>query len=152
MEIFTSYFYQIRFFKPNMIPLSTAVWDPKWYHDGQKQDHTFIDKNGVINGLRVEALSPIGGCENLCRGPSGCTQVPSTCEFLKAYKAKLDKIDKDDYMRRIGNLCRKVQEQLGFTEDPIPVLIVHEAPSNICSERGVLQKWAGCKELDYPLR
>lgn len=28
MKIYTSYFYMIRFMKPNMIPLSTAKWDP----------------------------------------------------------------------------------------------------------------------------
>lgn len=32
MKILISYFYQIRFFKPNMIPLSTAAFDPKWFH------------------------------------------------------------------------------------------------------------------------
>ena len=34
MKIYTSYFYQIRFFKPNMIPLSTAKYDPSWFHKG----------------------------------------------------------------------------------------------------------------------
>lgn len=29
MKIRTSYFYQIRNFKKNMIPVSTAMWDPK---------------------------------------------------------------------------------------------------------------------------
>lgn len=29
MKIKISYFYMIRFFKPNQIPISTAVWDPK---------------------------------------------------------------------------------------------------------------------------
>ena len=31
MKIYTSYFYQIRNFKPNMIPVSTAISDPFWY-------------------------------------------------------------------------------------------------------------------------
>ena len=33
MKIRLSYFYQIRFFKKNMIPMSTALSDPEWYHD-----------------------------------------------------------------------------------------------------------------------
>ena len=37
MKIMTSYFYAIRFFKPNMIPISTAKWDPKWYHQNKGQ-------------------------------------------------------------------------------------------------------------------
>lgn len=32
MKILTSYFYQIRNFKPYQIPLSTAISDPAWYH------------------------------------------------------------------------------------------------------------------------
>ena len=36
MEFYTSYFYKIRFMKPYMIPLSTAVFNPKWYFQNQK--------------------------------------------------------------------------------------------------------------------
>ena len=43
----TSYFYQIRNFKPNMIPLSTALWDPKWFHKNKGHSFQFKDKNGV---------------------------------------------------------------------------------------------------------
>lgn len=154
MEIYTSYFYQIRFFKPNMIPLSTALWDPKWYHDGLEQDHCFVDKRGVINGLRLEALKPAFNEElhEPCTGQANCKRTPSTCEFIQMYKKHLAAIDSTDYLWRIGNLCRKVQQQLGFLDDPIPVLIVHEAPSNPCSERGPLQEWAHCTELTYPIR
>ena len=72
MKIYTSYFYKIRFFKPNMIPISTAMWDPKWYHANQKQDHWFVDKNGVINGLRASVFAPgevataVSTCGPLC--------------------------------------------------------------------------------------
>ena len=53
MKIMTSYFYQIRFFKPYMIPLSTAKWDPKWFHRNQGQNYQFKDKNGewLFSGL-----------------------------------------------------------------------------------------------------
>ena len=33
MRILVSYFYHVRHFKPYMIPFSTAVWDPAWYHN-----------------------------------------------------------------------------------------------------------------------
>jgi len=33
MKVRISYFYQIRNFKTNMIPMSTALSDPAWYHD-----------------------------------------------------------------------------------------------------------------------
>ena len=50
MKLAISYFYQIRFFKPYMIPVSTAHWDPAWYHDWAGAAHVFVDKRGVING------------------------------------------------------------------------------------------------------
>ena len=58
MEIYTSYFYQVRFMKPYHIPLSTAVWDPKWFHANRGQDYHFKDKNGVYNGLRAPVFAP----------------------------------------------------------------------------------------------
>ena len=61
IQIYISYFYQIRFFKKNMIPISTALYDPKWYYNGH-QGHFYKDHNGVYNGFvwnvfdRVEPL------------------------------------------------------------------------------------------------
>ena len=62
MKFYTSYFYQIRNFTPNMIPLSTACGDPLWFHKGMDNGYTFFDKNGVINGLRAEMLHPDNSC------------------------------------------------------------------------------------------
>ena len=56
MKIKTSYFYQIRNFKPYQIPLSTAISDPAWYHS--KTEDYYIDKNGVINGFCIQFLPP----------------------------------------------------------------------------------------------
>ena len=48
MRILVSYFYHVRHFKPYMIPFSTAVWDPAWYHNFNKcHNYTYLDKNGV---------------------------------------------------------------------------------------------------------
>ena len=50
MKLRLSYFYQIRNFKPNMIPMSTALSDPAWYHDFKDKDYIFArlsDKNVV---------------------------------------------------------------------------------------------------------
>ena len=58
MKLAISYFYKIRFFQPWMIPISTAAWDPKYYHDNKGKDYLFVDKRGVINGYRYEALAP----------------------------------------------------------------------------------------------
>lgn len=138
----TSYFYQIRFFTPNMIPLSTAVWDPKWFHQNRDQKYQWKDKNGVWNGLRAEPFAPGPSCEGLCRGPEYCNNGnPQMCEFLREYRKQLDKLDFKEIIQRIYNIGKAVQEKEGFTEEPVIVFIVHEAFTNPCSERWVIRDW-----------
>ena len=141
MKVYTSYFYQIRFFQPNMIPISTALWDLKWYHQNQSQEHWFIDKNGVINGLRAPDFAPgkvaqaIGECGHCAHDNY------ENCAFLRAYSHQLNQMDIDDIMTRIKNLCAAVRPVVGYTGDPIAVFIVHEAPDNPCSERAAIQNY-----------
>jgi len=138
MEIYTSYFYQVRFMKPHMIPLSTAVWGPKWF----KQGHPWKDKNGVWNGLKADVFAPGPMCENLCRGPETCvTGNPQTCLFLKTYRYQLDQLNFNDVIARCERLGKYIQSLEHFTEEPIGILLVHEAPQNPCSERRVIQEW-----------
>lgn len=145
MKLYTSYFYQIRFFAPNIVPVSTAVWDPKWYHNFAGQDNVFLDKRGVVNGLRAPALAPGSQLEGACAGKDGtavgCTHNPSTCAFLKGYTDQLNRLDCDDYVRRLENLGSRVKRITSFEGEPVIVLIVYEAPDNPCSERAVLQQW-----------
>lgn len=156
-KVYTSYFYQIRFFKPNMIPLSTAVWDPKWYHAFKDQDTVFIDKNGVLNGCRFEAMHPDNTCADLCRGPETCqTGDPAQCQFLINYWKQLDSLNFNLVIKNLETYLLDIQKILNFEELAIPVFIVHEAPDNPCSERIVIQRWFNengvcCKELPYPL-
>lgn len=149
MKIYISYFYQIRFFKPYMIPLSTACFDPKWYYANQKQGYHWKDKNGVWNGLRAEPFMPGPMCEHDCRGPEYCdTNNPSTCAFLRHYRYQLNELDFNEIMARFEKLGKKIQEKEGFFEDPVLVLIVHEAPSNPCSERWVIKDWFAANGYD----
>ena len=142
MEIYTPYFYQVRFMKPYMIPLSTAVWNPRWFHQNKNQDFVYKDKNGVYNGLRAPVFAPGPMCENLCRGPKTCvTGNPQTCLFLKTYRYQLDQLDFEDVIARIERLGKYIQSLEHFTEEPIGMLLVHEAPQNQCSERRVIQEW-----------
>ena len=55
MKIKTSYFYQIRNFTPNMIPVSTAMSDPVWFQPPEDKEY-YIDKRGVVCGLRYNPL------------------------------------------------------------------------------------------------
>lgn len=142
MKIMTSYFYQIRFMKQNYIPLSTAVFDPKWFHQNKGQHYQWKDKNGVWNGLRAEIFMPGEECEGLCRGREVCNAYsPKTCAFLKAYRRQLDKLNFEEVLNRFSKLGEQIQKIEGFTEEPVYVLIVHEAYDNPCSERWVIQDW-----------
>ena len=156
IQIRISYFYQIRNFKKNMIPVSTACWDPSWFHNFQNSDFTFLDKRGIVNGLRCEELHPDETCSNLCQGTENCNYKPEKCNFLQAYKKQLNKINFIDFMSRVKKSINKIAEQLELKEEPILVFIVYEAPNNPCSERQALLDWFNnngieCKELDYPI-
>lgn len=142
MQICTSYFYQVRFFKPHVIPLSTAMWDPRWYHDFKGMNHQFKDKNGVWNGLRAEPFVPGPNCNGECKGRENCdTSNPNNCDFLRHYREQLDKLNFNEIWQRFNRLAAAVKEKEGFEEEPILVLLVHETPDNPCSERRVIQDW-----------
>lgn len=153
MKISTSYFYQIRFFTRNMIPVSTAIWDPKWFHTGNNIGE-YRDKNGVWNGIRMPILSPINIDTNSC---GQCkTKDPSDCKFQKEYKAYLQTLDFEKIYNSLNTLADRVLELEGFKSEPHIVLIVHEKPDNSCSERLPLQEYfmshgIDCRELDYPI-
>lgn len=145
MKIFTSYFYKIRFFKPYQIPFSTALFDPKWFHDFKDQSYKFIDKNGVINGLRAEILHPDSSCEGLCSGKP-CEHSPNSCDFLKTYRKQIFSLNYDVVINEFKTRADRIQYILKFVEEPEIMLIVHEAPSNQCSERNILQQFFKCTE------
>lgn len=138
MKIKTSYFYQIRNFKPYQIPLSTAISDPAWYHS--KTGDYYVDKNGVINGLRIGMLQPQRSLGYLCGGKN-CMQKSDSCEFLRAYYDQLCLLDFKKLMYLLEQTADVVQNFLKFGEEPEIILIVHEAPTNPCSERKVIQQY-----------
>lgn len=150
MKVVTSYFYKIRFFTPNIIPLSTAVYDPKWFHQNKGKDYIFLDKNGVINGLRCEMFMPGSECSNLCRGTDACQSNPGNCDFLRKYREQLDKLDIKQVIKALSIVSEKLQRSMQFEGEPVMALIVHEAPSKICSEREVIREWS--KANDFPIQ
>ena len=155
MKIRISYFYQIRNFKINMIPMSTAMYDPKWYHDFKDPTYTFIDKRGILNGLR---LLPI-----IVQNTDGENHCPcehkdtNKCPYVHSYEQALEKIDLPKMIKGMSQFCNDYCQQNNIKEEPIAVLIVYEAPNNPCSERWSLIKYFNqhgidCKELDYPIQ
>ena len=152
-KIYTSYFYQIRNFKQNMIPISTALSDPIWYKPPSRQEY-YLDKRGIINGLRYEPLIVQKYGTKKCIGELTCCpfvhyQPYYYCEMLQEYKQLLNTIDFNKMTRAFEYCLNK------FNKDII-VLIVYEAPNNLCSERRCLQEYFNehgieCKELEYPI-
>lgn len=133
MRIFTSYFYQIRFFNRNTYPFSTAMWDPKWFHDFKGEDYVFENKDGVIYGMKYYPFVPGLTCQDLCRGTETClTKDPNTCTFLKNYRNQLNALD-------VKKVLAEIEDIVGPEADVC--FIFHEAWDNPCSERRVVLKW-----------
>lgn len=146
LQISVGYFYQVRFLKPFQIPVSTAIWDPKWFHDWKSQQHKFVDKHGVLNGLRCEALHPHES-RTLCHGRP-CSSTPDSCEFLRKYRQEVFGINRERLIANFERIAEIVQKKLRFTGQPEIVLLVHEAPNNPCSERQVLLDFFRCQEFE----
>ena len=140
MKIMTSYFYAIRFFKPNMIPISTAKWDPAWYHQQKGPSHYWVDKNEVMNGLRAEVFAP-GPITEAFHCSASCNKDSESCSFLQAYNIQLAHLDINDILTRTERLCEQVRTVTHYEGEPIAVFIVHEAPDNKCSERTSIQNY-----------
>lgn len=142
MLVKTSYFYQIRFFDPWQLPLSTAMWDPKWYHENKGNAHIYLDKRGVVNGLRINVLTPPRHTEGLCYGREKCAEDgPDSCDFLRVYMEHLRQIDFSDFMYQLERNCQKVCSMYEIYRFPEAILIFHEKPDNPCSERVAVTQW-----------
>lgn len=157
MKLALSYFYQIRHFKPYMIPVSTAMWDPTWFHRNNMTT-IFKDKNNVYNGLRFEELMPGKNCNGLCRGIDNCkTKDPNNCEFLKAYRKQLKELNFDNLISKCNILANNIQRIGNFIEEPIIVFMVYEKVENACSERSIIlsvfkEHGLDINELIYPIK
>lgn len=156
MELALSYFYQIRNFKPYMIPVSTAVWDPQWFHK-DKTTMIFKDKNNVYNGIRFDELAPGETCKDLCKGKDNCNiKKPGECLFLQNYRRQLEKLDFKNLINKCNILANNIKRIERFFQDPIIVFMVYETYTNKCSERDTIlsvfnEHGLKISELKYPI-
>lgn len=149
MRLATSYFYQIRNFKEWMIPVSTCLSDPDWFKAPEGKEY-FYDKRGVVCGLRYEPL--IVQRHGTCGCPCESRNLAPACPTMTEYSQLLNSlVDKEKTLKAFEYCANKFQKEIGFKSEPIIVLIVYEAPTNLCSERWALQKFFNCKELRYPI-
>ena len=132
MKIYISYFYQVRFFTRNMLPVSTAMWDPKWYFK-------HIDANGIVNGLRAEMfVMPQNYIKNLEELGQMCRKdcpLKVPCLFMKDYRKYLDTLDFNQVYQYLENILAK------YSYADTIVLMVHEKDTIPCAERPVIQEW-----------
>lgn len=164
MKIWISYFYQVRNFTPNLIPFSTAQFDPKWFHKFEGTSKVFVDNNGVINGLRLPELClPRTAYEHLIEKGSECSKdcgMQSAvefklkqntlrnnwqdfgCPFMNTYFNYLwNEVDFDKLMEKLEKFCNNFKKTYPDLDDPEIVLLVHEPPSTPCAERPVLVRY-----------
>lgn len=134
MKFAITNFYNVRFLTANQIPISTAIFDPKWFHDFKGRDYVFKDKNGVWNGLRYEAFAPGFITQGFCRGQP-CHESPNECRFLKYYADKLNRISFDVMLAEIQLMVQQIQTHDNIEGEIEVVLLVHEKIDNPCSER-----------------
>lgn len=168
MKFATSYFYQIRNFRVYadkesgnrvaMVPISTALYDPRWYEksDAIGKRIVWVDKNNIINGYNDHHLNPDPHSDYCTRcdihDPSG------PCQFIKEYSEKLSKIDTKKFLEYYRFLEMAIEKFYAkHIKDPIDevefVFIVHEPPAKACSERKSLQEFLsqfnlGCEEFN----
>ena len=113
MKIRTSYFYQIRNFNRNMIPMSTAVWDPSWFHANQGPNHIFYDARKILNGTRLNPIINAGiKCGELEPHPCPCEEKDYfKCSFLRNYRKNLEEIDFDKMIADLQAFAQIYQEK-----------------------------------------
>lgn len=131
MKIYTSYFAQLRKFPPNLVGLSTAVWNPRWRPMGK-------DARGVIC-VDCPPFKPGHSCSGLCNGKCE-PKHPDDCEFLKVYKTQLDKLNIHSIQESLGKLATQIARDEGL-QDIDFAFLVYETPWNPCSERVAIQQY-----------
>lgn len=141
IKVYITYFYHVRNLPAHAIPVSTARFDPKWFHGFKGDRHIFIDRRGVYNGLALRELAPspaLPSCKNCMIAG---TVERSGCAFLKGYKEQIRQLDFQRILSQFSSLCDFVKSERKFDVDPYIVLLVYEKPDNPCSERVPLMEW-----------
>ncbi|MCM1222568.1 MAG: hypothetical protein NC548_49685 [Lachnospiraceae bacterium] len=140
MKVMISNFSQIRNFSENMLPLSTALWGPKWYHNFLGAGYTFIDKRNIFCGLVFDPFVPGNTCDGLCNG-SCDPKHPRDCDYLKAYRLQLATLDFSKVMNHAEILVNEYITKRDISGEPTAVFMVYESCDNPCSERWPLVEW-----------
>ncbi len=97
MKFVTSYFAMLRHFPRDVIPVSTAMRDPWWFHSSKKENYSpkgiYMSSKGILHGLRAESFVPIA-CDNRF-GPKA---------FIDEYEKQLSYLDFHQEMKKFARL------------------------------------------------
>ena len=96
------------------------------------------DARGVIC-VDCPPFKPEHSCSGLCNGKCD-PKRPNDCEFLKAYKAQLDKINIYSIQESLGKLATQITQDEGL-QDIDFAFLVYEKYDNPCSERAAIQQY-----------
>ena len=131
MEFKISYFPMVRYFLPNQIGISTAVWKPKYWSYG-------LTKRGSFQGIEEKSLSPYYVEQYCCKDCPHRDKVPN-CPFIIDYRKYLDTVDFDGYLLpEFKRIAEEVKMINNYEGEPEIILLVYETQDNPCSERVAL--------------
>lgn len=147
----------------NILPVSTAMWDPKWFHANKKDNYRFMDNNGVINGVRMNSLcmdmyrvellaKTQSDCESLCKKGEECHYITKgMCPFMHSYAECVRKKNPDfqKFIAFCEGYLQFLNCRFNLSLDTM-IFIVHEAPSRPCGERPVLVQWFQENGMELP--
>lgn len=129
------------------VPLSTAIGDPLWFHDGTKERlRIFVDKRGIINGLRAEPIINYRGAGYCPCDMAG--EREGECNFFREYYEWLNTVPFQDFCAKCEKVARDISNHFSLVQPKCIVLLVHEAPNNPCSERIPLRHWFAANGRD----
>ena len=144
MKFYITYFQNVRYItNDSAILIDTSIWAPKWFDqsNGKKQ---FINNHNQIIGIKEESflLTETEIPEEMCSGkPCPYQSKWPHCQFLDAYWKHLQKIDFNNYLiPELTRIAEDVRKITHYTGEPEILLLVHEKPDNMCSERGPLTR------------
>lgn len=155
MKYYITYFQNIRYLTEEYIPIDTSMWAPKWL-DPSNGKRQYINANNILIGIKEESflMSEEELPEEMCSGkPCPYIDKYPNCQFLKAYWKHLQKIDFHGYLiPELNRIAEEVKKITNYKGEPKIILLVHEKPDNLCSERlGLVKLFAqnGIKLIEY---
>ena len=138
MQYYITYFQNVRYLTEEYIPIDTSMWAPKWLDPSNGKRQYINDKN-VLIGIKEESflMSENELPEEMCSG--------KPCPYMK--------IDFHGYLiPELNRIADEVKKITNYKGEPKIILLVHEKPDNLCSERlGLIKLFAqnGIKLIEY---